>query len=80
MASAPAYGSPMPMRPLIEQEGYVTDGERLFRVVAPMEPRLGIRDAVLEDCLTLRWRVYSSTELWRLRVRPVLRRPEDAGS
>ena len=70
----------MRVRPVIEEEGYVTDGARLFRVVAPMEPRLGIRDAVLEDCATLTWRAYSATELWRMHVRPVPRRPEDARS
>lgn len=54
-----------------DRRGYVTDGERLFRVVSPVDPELGIDDAVLEDCATLTWRVYSHVELWWLRLRAV---------
>jgi len=48
---------------------YLTDGARLFRVVAPLDPPRGLLDAVLEDCRTLAWQRYSAEELWRLGVR-----------
>ncbi|MBX5443075.1 MAG: hypothetical protein IRZ32_16300, partial [Solirubrobacteraceae bacterium] len=54
-----------------DRHGYVTDGERLYRVVSPVDVELGIDDAVLEDCATLQWRVYSHVELWWLRLREV---------
>lgn len=55
----------------VAETGYVTDGSRLFRVVAPVRPGLGIDDAVLEDCRTLAWRRYFANELWALRLRRV---------
>ncbi|QEC49888.1 hypothetical protein FSW04_21505 [Baekduia soli] len=58
--------------------GYVTDGVRLFRVVTPLAPELGIHSAVLEDCATLRWRTYEGSELHRLRLRTV--RPQQAAT
>ena len=60
------------------EHGYVTDGLRLFRVVAPLAPDLGVESAVLEDCATLSWRAYSAGELWWLRLRQVT--PGDAGA
>jgi hypothetical protein len=50
---------------------YVTDGSRLFRVMSRLDPPSGVFGAVLEDCLTLDWRVYDSRELWHMALRPV---------
>jgi len=62
-----------PLAVPVEPSGYVTDGVRLFRVVAPMDPVLGITSAVLEDCITLGWGVYHARDLHRLGLRGVHR-------
>jgi hypothetical protein len=64
-----ATATPIDHWSAVREEGYVTDGVRLFRVVAPLDPAFG--DAVLEDCATLRWRVYDGLQLWYLRLRRV---------
>jgi hypothetical protein len=75
MAADTIITIPEPTRPTrrrpADHHGYVTDGERLYRVVSPLNPELGIDDAVLEDCATLQWRVYTHAELWWLRLREV---------
>jgi hypothetical protein len=60
----------------VERCGYVTDGRRLLRIVAPIDLRAGIATAVVEDCATLRWRLYGFRELRRLALRPVVPGPE----
>lgn len=57
---------------------YVTDGARLFRVIAPADPQLGTQDAVLEDCATLCWRIHTVAELWWIPMWLVRRRDEPA--
>jgi hypothetical protein len=52
---------------------YVTDGRRLFRVVAPFSARDDRRSATLEDCLTLEVRSYSPADLHEMGLRPVRR-------
>jgi hypothetical protein len=52
-----------PHRSLREHDAYVTDRVRLFRVIAPIDPHVGVEDAVLEDCATLAWRSYSASQL-----------------
>jgi len=47
-----------------ERGEYVTDGTRLYRVIAPADPQLGFEDAVLEDCEALTWRIHTVAELW----------------
>ena len=44
-------------------DSYLTDGERLLRVVSHLEWDGGSVFATLEDCLTLEVRPYSSGEL-----------------
>lgn len=56
-----------------ERDEYVTDGRRLYRVIAPADPTLGTRDAVLEDCATLTWRTYTVAELFWTQWEPVRR-------
>jgi hypothetical protein len=58
---------------------YLTDGERLFRVVSRLSPPDGRGLAELEDCLTLEIWPYSADELWAMRLRAVPRdgRAED---
>jgi hypothetical protein len=63
-------------RGVAEAGHYLTDGCRLYRVVnrcliEGLEPA-----AVVEDCLTLEVRLYTSRELWAMRLRRVERRPE----
>jgi hypothetical protein len=49
---------------------YLTDGMRLFRIVAPfMHERP--QSALLEDCFTLETRFYASDELAEMPLRPV---------
>jgi hypothetical protein len=52
-------------------EGYLTDGERLFRVVVAVHPEHGRGFAKLEDCLTLEVRRYGDDELQALELRRV---------
>ncbi|MGZ4271702.1 MAG: hypothetical protein ACXVSX_21155 [Solirubrobacteraceae bacterium] len=54
-----------------EAGAYLTDGARLFRVVAPLCPTVKPAVAVLEDCMTLRARVYTADELWQMHLAPV---------
>ena len=58
---------------MLQADGYLTDGCRLFRVIAPPSPDLGIHTAVLEDCKTLAWRTYNAWQLSWLRLREVAR-------
>jgi len=48
------------------RDEYVTDGLRLWRVIAPADPALGTEDAVLEDCATLDWSIRTVAELYWL--------------
>jgi hypothetical protein len=52
-------------------DSYVTDGSRLFRVVARPPSEGPARGATLEDCRSLHVRAYSVTELYALRLRRV---------
>lgn len=54
-----------------ERGAYVTDGTHLYRVIAPADPALGTKDAVLEDCATLTWRIHSVAELFWIPLRPI---------
>lgn len=60
----------MPSERLVP-DSYVTDGERLLRVVSRFEADAGSVFASLEDCLTLEVHPYSSGELSGMRLRPV---------
>lgn len=53
---------------------YLTDGERLLRVVSKLDADHDSVCAWLEDCLTLEVRPYSPEELEAMRLRPVPRR------
>lgn len=53
---------------------YLTDGQRLFRVVSPLDPRIERPVARLEDCHTLCVDAYSAGELYAMRLRTVLPR------
>ena len=55
------------------EDEYVTDGRRLFRVIAPLATDGDIATAVLEDCATLAWRTYSAAQLRARGLRPVAR-------
>jgi len=58
---------------------YLTDGRRLFRVVARFVNDGSIL-VVIEDCATLESRAYAAVELLPMDVRPVRRlRPSPAG-
>ena len=48
---------------MLQADGYLTDGCRLFRVLAPPKSDHGIHTAVLEDCQTLAWRSYNTWQL-----------------
>lgn len=63
----PAATEPVELR----DGAYLTDGRRLFRVVARLhaEPRAV---AVLEDCFTLELGRYTPLELWRMNLHPVV--------
>jgi hypothetical protein len=50
---------------------YLTDGQRLFRVVAPFPPAQESATALLEDCLTLEVTPFSPDELYEMRLRLV---------
>jgi hypothetical protein len=50
---------------------YLTDGERLFRVVSQFPANTHQPFASLEDCLTLQVQAYSPGELEAMRLRPV---------
>ncbi len=54
-----------------EPGSYVTDGWRLFRVVAPVDPGVDPRLSWLEDCMALTVESYTSDELWELNLRLV---------
>lgn len=55
---------------------YLTDGERLLRVVSRFDPRAEHKFAVLEDCLTLEIDAYTTDALAAMALRPVSRRRE----
>jgi hypothetical protein len=55
---------------------YLTDGERLLRVVARFDPRAEHPSAVLEDCLTLEIDAYTPDALVAMPLHPVSRRDE----
>ncbi len=57
--------------PLDDVGGYVTDGERLFRVVAPFTAAAAGVFASLEDCSSLEVEAYSPGELGAMHLRPV---------
>jgi hypothetical protein len=65
-----AADRPRRSEPPLPADSYVTDGARLFRVVAPLNPPQGVMNAVLEDCRTLTWHSYSADALWQARLRP----------
>ena len=50
---------------------YLTDGQRLFRVVTQLAPRHDSPFALLEDCHTLEVRPFSPDELHGMRLRLV---------
>ena len=50
---------------------YLTDGQRLFRVVTQFPPRHESSVALLEDCLTLEITPFSPDELYELELRLV---------
>jgi hypothetical protein len=52
-------------------DSYLTDGRRLFRVIAQLAARGERNTASLEDCLTLQVQAYSATELAAMKLRPV---------
>lgn len=52
-------------------DSYLTDGRRLFRVIAQFAARGERKTASLEDCLTLKVQAYSATELAAMKLRPV---------
>lgn len=58
-ASSPARGS------------YLTDGQRLFRVVTQLPPRHDSPFALLEDCHTLEVRPFAPDELYGMGLRLV---------
>ena len=59
---------PLSVRPgPLAPDTYLTDGERLLRVVSQFEAGSGGTFASLEDCLTLEVRPYSSGEVSCLR-------------
>jgi hypothetical protein len=70
MFSVPRRRTNQSCRPA-ERGAYVTDGTRLFRVIAPADPQLGTEDAVLEDCATLEWRIHTVAELYWIPLSPV---------
>jgi hypothetical protein len=55
---------------------YLTDGERLLRVVSRFDPRAEHKFAMLEDCLTLEIDAYTADVLATIALRPVSRRRE----
>jgi hypothetical protein len=54
-------------------DSYLTDGQRLLRVVSQFDARAENAFACLEDCRTLEVRPYSPGELDAMRLRPVAR-------
>jgi hypothetical protein len=52
-------------------DSYLTDGQRLFRVVTQLPPRHGSPFALIEDCHTLEVRAFSPDELYEMGLRPV---------
>ena len=50
---------------------YVTDGQRLFRVMSPLSRPWRRSIAVLEDCRTLATGAYTAEELWHMALRRV---------
>jgi hypothetical protein len=66
-----ALGTQNPPRFDLEPSAYLTDGSRLFRVIAGFSyPPEGSR-ATLEDCCTLEVSSYSADELWSMGLRLV---------
>jgi hypothetical protein len=55
----------------VAYDGYLTDGARLFRVVAAVNPDPRFGFARLEDCQTLEVRRYEADELSGMHLRPV---------
>ncbi|MGA9857021.1 MAG: hypothetical protein WBQ18_04110 [Solirubrobacteraceae bacterium] len=63
---------PSARRPLLPAPGtYLTDGQRLFRVVGPVAPPRGVTDAVLENCMSLTLTSYSAADLFAMNLRQV---------
>lgn len=63
--------APEAFEPSLSPGSYLTDGTRLFRVVAKLlDPWRG-QVVELEDCVTLATSLYSPEELRALGVRPV---------
>jgi hypothetical protein len=60
-------------RPISSPTRYVTDGRRLFRIVSLFELGSVRPTAELEDCVTLEVGRYSPDDLFRMRLRPVMR-------
>jgi len=56
---------------LLRADSYLTDGRRLFRVVAPLIPDAGRALASLEDCRTLQVDAYTPGELYAMGLRTV---------
>jgi hypothetical protein len=52
-------------------DSYLTDGQRLFRVVNRFPPRHESPIALLEDCHTLEVTPFSPDELYEMGLRPV---------
>jgi hypothetical protein len=57
---------PSAASPELVADSYLTDGERLFRVVSPPDPGDAEGYASLEDCLTLEVAAFSSDELFEM--------------
>jgi hypothetical protein len=52
-------------------DSYLTDGRRLFRVIAQFAARGDRKTASLEDCFTLEVQAYSAAELAAMKLRSV---------
>lgn len=57
-----------PRQEQVAPDSYLTDGQRLLRVVSRFEAGPGGTFASLEDCLTLEVRPYSAGELDSMRL------------
>ncbi|HEY7891119.1 MAG TPA: hypothetical protein VIC05_02815 [Solirubrobacteraceae bacterium] len=63
----PIFGHPTAAKHLAV-DTYLTDGQRLLRVVSQPDAESGMFFASLEDCLTLEVRAYSPRELLALGI------------
>jgi hypothetical protein len=63
------FGRPRELPDLSRADSYLTDGERLFRVVMPYTPVGRGAHVRLEDCLTLEIRSYTPAELYGMNLR-----------